>query len=146
MENLQGYRIQYDSITTPASAARDSSFEATLSLRNVGWAVSHYPRRVHLVFRNGASSFTCVSTATIRDLPPQASSSSTLSFPCTVPAGFPTGTAVAWLKIPDIWTTTASINNFTTRPANSDDAGSGQAWNSSTAEFSAGNSANVTIN
>lgn len=136
IENLQGYRIQLDSLSIPSTATTGTSVAALLNLRNVGWSRSHYPRLIEIVFDNGVSTSSCKSQQSLRDLPPQASASTTFNISCAIPTGIAKGTWSTYIRIPDIFPTTANMANFATRPANSN-SGS-QVWDAAKFRFATG--------
>lgn len=123
-----GYRIQYDQITYNASAARGTTQQLDLRLRNVGWARPTDQGRVQIIIKpvSGADITNCYSVVQLRELPPQATASARMLINCTIPPGTATGSANVYVKMPNAYEaaqvaagmTLTQRNNFTKRPAN----------------------------
>lgn len=141
IENLQGYRVQLDSLSIPTSGTAGMGFSATLNLRNLGWSRSHYQRLIEIVFENGSSTFVCKSSNSLRDLSPQATASTVFTINCSIPSNAAKGNWNAYIRIPDIWTSTASMANFATRPANANSGA--QSWDAAKYRFATGLMINI---
>jgi hypothetical protein len=129
IRNLLGYRLQLDSVTHQGTARPGQTVTANVALRNVGWARVFSPRRLVVTACLTTAPFTCVvaqSAADLRSLPSQATASTTLAVPLSLPVA---GTYAVQLSAPDVWPSTSTVPAFSVRFANADDGASGQAWN-----------------
>jgi hypothetical protein len=134
--NQMGYRIQFDSIVHQGTAAPGQAITATVDIRNVGWSRMWDPRSLELQLVSGGDEVHCRSTTTLRDLPDQATSSSTMTVSsCVIPSA---GTYAVYLAMPDYWPSLANQVAFSAQPANA--SGSGQSWDPIHARFSTGTS------
>ncbi len=131
IRNLMGYRLQLDSVTSPRSAVAGQTLSISVKLRNVGWARVFSPRVLTVQACLTTSPFTCFSGKSaedLRSLPPQASTSSQLTVPVSLPLNATPGSYELRLSAPDIWPSTATTAAFAIRFANSDQGLQG--WNS----------------
>lgn len=144
---LLGYRFQYDSITYISPATRGTTVTFDVLMRNYGWARNTDQGRLQVVITpsSGSDITNCYSATQLRELPPQATSSTLVRVKCAIPGGTATGAATVYLKMPSPYATTlqsgltlAQSGNFTKRPANA--SGS---WDLVNFRYSAGS---LTIN
>ena len=110
-------------------------------MRNVGWSRIFSQRRLQVQLVNGGTTITCNSATQLRELPPQASSSTPIQVRCAIPGGTSTGSYTVHLKMPDAYSTTQG-NLFTIRPANANSGG--QTWDATNYRFTTGTT--VTVN
>lgn len=135
-----GYRFQFDSISHTDSVARGSAITVNVNMRNVGWARIYSARPLRVVLTNGSQTITGTSTTLLRQLPSQASSSTTVAVPISIPASATAGRWAVSLEMPDIYSTTQS-NAFKIRPANANNGS--QSWDPSSYRFITGTSINI---
>ena len=135
---LMGYRFQFDDITHPTSVARGAVATFDVNMRNVGWARIFDQRRLNVQLVNGGTTINCYSSTQLRELDPQATSSTLVRVNCAIPGGTATGSYAVHLKMPSPFSTTQA-NAFTVRPAN---AAAG--WDSTNARYAAGTT--ITVN
>lgn len=138
VHRMMGYRFQYDDITHPTSVSRGGVATFDVNMRNVGWARIFDQRRLNVQLVNGGTTINCYSSTQLRELDPQATSSTLVRVNCAIPGGTATGSYAVHLKMPSPFSTTQA-NAFTVRPAN---AAAG--WDSTNARYAAGT--NLTVN
>ncbi len=130
VENRLGYRLQLDSVSHQGTASAGETITVKVLLRNVGWSRMFSARPLVAALCLTAAPGTCLtgtSVSDLRTLPEQATASSEVDVPLTIPVGAASGTYEARLSIPDIWPKTAGVRAFAVRFANAD--GGGAAWN-----------------
>ena len=138
VHRMMGYRFQYDDITHPTSVSRGGVATFDVNMRNVGWARIFDQRRLNVQLVNGGTTINCYSSTQLRELDPQATSSTLVRVNCAIPGGTATGSYAVHLKMPSPFSTTQA-NAFTVRPAN---AAAG--WDSTNARYAAGTT--ITVN
>lgn len=109
--NNYGYSMQLDSVTHQSTANRGDNITVTVKLRNIGWSRMWSPRTVTVNACLVAAPNTCytgVADSDLRQLPPNATTSSSVQAHITIPVGATTGAYQIRLSIPDIWPTTQS--------------------------------------
>lgn len=141
VDRLMGYRFQFDDITHPTTIARGATATFDVNMRNVGWARIYSQRRLQVQLVNGGTTITCNSSTQLRELDPQATSSTLVRVKCAIPGGTATGSYAVHLKMPSAFSTTQA-NPFTIRPANSNSGG--QTWDSTNYRFTTGTTITVT--
>lgn len=134
--NRMGYRFQFDDITHPTTVARGAVATFDVNMRNVGWARIYSQRRLHVNLVNGGTTIDCVSSTQLRELDPQATTSSLVRVNCAIPAGAPTGSYAVSVKLPSAFSTTQT-GPFTIRPANT-------GWDAANFRLPSGTSVTVT--
>lgn len=134
--NTLGYRLILNGISHQSTANRGDSITASVTLRNVGWARVLQPRKIQLVLTNGGNTIVCNSRADLRNLPPQASTNSTITIPCLIPGGAATGTWTAHIRMPDPWPSLAGTAAFAIRPSNTDAGGA--SWSAANFRWTTG--------
>lgn len=137
---LMGYRFQYDDITHPTSATRGTTITFDVNMRNVGWARIYSQRRLNVQLVNGGTTISCFSATQLRELDPQATSSTLVRVKCAIPGGTATGSYAVHLKMPSAFSTTQA-NAFTIRPANANSGG--QTWDSTNYRWTTGTTVTV---
>jgi hypothetical protein len=143
VSTLLGYRIQFDAVSHPDAATHGTLMTVTLNLRNYGWSRIFLQRRVRVTLsQSGAPDIACTSADDLRQLPSQASASSTIRVNCQIPATAAPGKYAMYLSMPDKTPALSSVRAFSIRPANANNGG--QAWNDSTGQFATGTT--VTVN
>lgn len=138
---LMGYRFQFDDITHPTSVSRGGVATFDVNMRNVGWARIFDQRRLNVQLVNGGTTINCYSSTQLRELDPQATSSTLVRVNCAIPGGTATGSYAVHLKMPSEFSTTQA-NPFTVRPANSNSGG--QTWDATNFRFTTGTT--ITVN
>ena len=88
-----------------------------------------------VVLSNGSRTVVGLSKELLRQLPSQASTSSSFTVPVVLPTDAPTGNWTVSIDMPDVYPSTQA-NAFKIRPANADT--STQAWDASTFRFKTG--------
>ena len=140
-----GYRFQLDSISQPQSATVGSTINIAIDLRNVGWAGILTARKLVVTLQNKSSGALITGSAgDMRYLPPQATSSTNVVVPVSIPAGANTGAYDVYVSMPDIGTTTSKNPYFAVRFANADNSAKGQAWDPAYSRFKTGMVVSVT--
>jgi len=141
---FMGYRLQLDALTHPGQAARGEELVFEVALRNVGWSRLFTPRRLVVSLRHRETGAVWSSAAgDLRDLPPQATSSSRLRLRMSLPSSAQPGLHNVWLGVPDIFEATASDPRFSIRFANADTADGQQAWSVAQGRFRTGTTVEV---
>ena len=112
---MMGYRFQFDDITHPTSVNRGGVATFDVNMRNVGWARIFDQRRLNVQLVNGGTTINCFSSTQLRELDPQATSSTLVRVNCAIPGGTATGSYAVHLKMPSPFSTTQA-NAFTVRP------------------------------
>jgi len=140
VHRMMGYRFQYDDITHPTSVSRGGVATFDVNMRNVGWARIFDQRRLNVQLVNGGTTINCFSSTQLRELDPQATSSTLVRVNCAIPGGTATGSYAVHLKMPSPFSST-SANPFTVRPANSNSGG--QVWDSTNYRFTTGTTITV---
>ena len=134
-----GYRFQLDAISQPQSATLGNTINISVDLRNVGWAVILSARKLVVTLQNRSSGALITGSAgDMRYLPPQATSSTSVVVPVSIPAGASAGDYDVYVSMPDVGTTTSKNPYFTVRFANADNSAKGQAWDPANARFKTG--------
>lgn len=141
VHRMMGYRFQYDDITHPTSVSRGGVATFDVNMRNVGWARIFDQRRLNVQLVNGGTTINCYSSTQLRELDPQATSSTLVRVNCAIPGGTATGSYAVHLKMPSPFSTTQA-NAFTVRPANSNSGG--QTWDATNFRFTTGTT--ITVN
>lgn len=136
-----GHRFRYDAIAHSDSVSRGSTLTVLVTMRNTGWARIFSQRRLRVQLVNGGTTISCDSATQLRELPPQATSSTPVQIRCAIPGGVSTGSYTVYLKMPDVYSTTQA-NAFTIRPANANSGG--QTWDATNYRFTTGTT--VTVN
>ena len=137
---MMGYRFQFDDITHPTSVSRGGVATFDVNMRNVGWARIFDQRRLNVQLVNGGTTINCYSSTQLRELDPQATSSTLVRVNCAIPGGTATGSYAVHLKMPSPFSTTQA-NAFTVRPANSNSGG--QTWDATNFRFTTGTTITV---
>lgn len=114
VSKMMGYRFQYDSITHPASAARGSTVAFDVQMRNIGWSRLFMQHRLHVLVGNGGTPLDCAASTQLRELDPQASTSTLVRVNCAIPADMPVGSYPLYLRIASPF----GSNTYAIRPAN----------------------------
>jgi hypothetical protein len=139
-----GYRLQLDAVSHDTRVARGGTAVVHVDLRNVGWARVFSARPLVLALRHRPTgAILRAAGGDLRDLEPQASSSTRLSLPLAVPPDAAVGDYEILLGAPDVFAATAADPRFALRFANADDPAAGQAWDVSQALFGTGRSLQV---
>lgn len=136
--NLMGYRLQLDRVTHQGAAAAGESITVSVSLRNVGWARLFSARKLRVVLVHGSTVLTADADAFLRELPPQATSSTTQAIHIAIPAGAALGDYTVSLQIPDVFPATRGLAAFAVRFANADDSNASQRWDAPAFRFVTG--------
>lgn len=124
--NLLGYRLQYDSITHAATAAKGSVATFTVQMRNYGWSRAFDNRTVQVLGISGSNTFVGYSSAKISACPSQATTSNCpMVIHVAIPAGQASGTYTLYLQMPSTYSTTQAAN-YWIRPANANNGS--QVW------------------
>jgi hypothetical protein len=133
-----GYRLQLDNASVPISIARGAAGTVTVALRNRGWGRMWSKRQLvaSLVRQGTGETITGTSTAYLRDLTPQAASSTTHAVNVSVPGGAVTGTYDVYLSVPDVFAGTSGNILHNVRFANADSGA--QTWDATNARFKTG--------
>lgn len=140
VNRMMGYRFQFDDITHPTTATRGTTITFDVNMRNVGWARIYSQRRLKVELVNGGTTIPCYSSTQLRELDPQAISSTLVRVSCDIPGGTATGSYNVHLKMPSAFSTTQA-NPYTIRPANSNSGG--QVWDSTNYRFTTGTTVTV---
>ena len=140
VNRMMGYRFQFDDITHPTSVSRGGVATFDVNMRNVGWARIFDQRRLNVQLVNGGTTINCYSSTQLRELDPQATSSTLVRVNCAIPGGTATGSYAVHLKMPSSFSSTQA-NPFTVRPANSNSGG--QTWDSTNYRFTTGTTITV---
>ena len=140
VHRMMGYRFQFDDITHPTSVSRGGVATFDVNIRNVGWARIFDQRRLNVQLVNGGTTINCYSSTQLRELDPQATSSTLVRVNCAIPGGTSTGSYAVHLKMPSSFSTTQA-NAFTVRPANSNSGG--QTWDATNFRFTTGTTITV---
>lgn len=136
---FMGYRLQLDGLTHTGEMVRGQALSFDIDLRNVGWARFFTARRLVVTLRHRVSGAVWTGTAgDLRELPPQATSSSRIRVTVTVPAEAEPGDHEVWLGVPDIFSATQGDRRFAVRFANADTADGLQAWSTPQGRFRTG--------
>ncbi len=141
VRNRMGYRFEFVTLTHSDTVSRGGTLTVLVTMRNVGWSRIFSQRRLQVQLVNGGTTITCNSATQLRELPPQASSSTPIQVRCAIPGGTSTGSYTVHLKMPDAYSTTQG-NLFTIRPANANSGG--QTWDATNYRFTTGTT--VTVN
>ncbi len=123
-----GSSLQLDSVTHPSTAHPGESVAVDVSMRNIGDSIVFTTRQVLAEACLVAAPHTCYgapASPDLRELPPQATASSTVTATIGIPLGAATGAYQLRLSVPDIFPTTQS-RPFMMRFVNKDAAG--QTW------------------
>lgn len=139
--NMMGYRFQYDDVTVASSVARGGTLIVDVRMRNYGWARNFDQRRLHVLLVNGGTTIDCAASTQLRELDPQATSSSLVRVTCAIPAGTSVGSYSLSLKMPSPFSTTQA-NPFTIRNANA--TGGGGSWDSTNYRWNTGIAVSIT--
>jgi chitodextrinase len=140
-----GYRFQLDAISHQQSAVVGSSVNVSIDLRNVGWAGILSARKLVVTLQNRTTGALITGTAgDARYLAAQATSSTNVIVPVSIPANAAAGTYDVYVGMPDIWAGTKSNPYFAVRFANADNSAKGQAWSATDARFKAGTTVSIT--
>ena len=140
-----GYRFQLDAILQPQSATVGTNINIAIDLRNVGWAGILSARKLVVTLQNRSTGALITGGAgDMRYLPPQATSSTNVVVPVSIPAGASTGTYDVYVSMPDVGTSTSKNPYFAIRFANADNSAKGQAWDPASARFKTGMVVSVT--
>lgn len=140
-----GYRLQLDALSHDTQVTKGGSLAVNVDLRNVGWARVFSERKLVVTLKHKTSGATISGSAgNLRNLSPQASSSTRVSVGVAIPAGAQAGDYDVYVSAPDIFTSTAGNPKFSVRFANADNASSAQTWDAGSGMFKTGSS--VTIN
>lgn len=139
-----GYRFQLDALKHAATAARGSSAEVAIDLRNLGWARIFNARKLVVTLKHKTSAATItVAAGDLQSLASQASTSSQISASIAIPADAEIGSYDIYLSAPDVFSATAGDARFAVRFANSDNNALGQVWDNTNALFKTGTSINI---
>jgi hypothetical protein len=141
-----GYRFQLDAISVPQNVVRGSVASITVDLRNVGWARIFSARKLVVTLRNTTSGASIAGGGgDMRFLPSQATSSTRIVVPVSIPEDAAVGTYEVLLGMPDIWSSTRDNPYFAVRFANADDPSKGQAWDAANFRFKTGAALKVSV-
>jgi hypothetical protein len=127
--NSFGSSLELDGVSHQSTAAPGESITVDVKLRNIGYSIVFTARKVVAQACLVASPNTCYgapATPDLRQLPPQATESSTVTATINIPPGAAPGAYEIRLSVPDVWATTQA-RAFMMRFANTDSGA--QAWN-----------------
>ncbi len=137
VNNLLGYRFQLDRVTHSSTANKSDTVPVAVDLRDVGWARIFSARKLVVTFKNRSTGASFSGTAgDARQLPSQATSSSTVTVNVNVPATASAGSYDVFVSMPDVWPKTKDLAAYAVRFANAD-VGT-QAWDATLARFQTG--------
>jgi hypothetical protein len=122
IQNSLGYRLQLDGVSHQSTASAGQAVTVSVMMRNVGWSRMFSARPLVAQACLVGSLGTCYSgssQADLRSLPEQATSSTQVDVPITIPANAASGSYRIQLSIPDIWPLTAGVRAFSVQFANS---------------------------
>jgi chitodextrinase len=140
-----GYRFQLDAVFHPQGAVSGSSINVAIDLRNVGWAGILSGRRLVVTLQNRTTGALVTGSAgDARYLSAQATSSTNVVVPVSVPADAAAGVYDVYVSMPDISNGTKTNPFFAVRFANADNSAKGQAWSVTDARFKTGTTVSVT--
>lgn len=134
-----GYRFQLDSVSHPRDASLGSVVNVEISLRNVGWARMFSPRKLVVTLVHALSGASITGSAgDMRLLPSQATSSTKVIVPVSIPVGAALGDYAVYVSMPDIWPGTKDKADYAVRFANADDPAKDQSWDATNFRFKVG--------
>ena len=146
VNNLMGYRLQYDLITHADTMTHGTTVPVYLTMRNYGWGRVLRARQAQVRFVNNAdptnvSKQIVCKFGQLRTLPAQATASTALRALCPIPAlaTTPAGVYTGYLEIPDMRVPGMAVPAvaYNIRPAN---VGT---WDSTLRRFSTGTTMTV---
>jgi|SRR5882724_3290047 len=140
-----GYRFQLDAISHPQSATAGNAINIAIDLRNVGWAGILSARKLVITLQNRTTGALIAGSAgDMRYLPPQATSSTRVVVPVSIPVSAGAGDYDVYVSMPDIGTSTRNNPYFAVRFANADNSAKGQAWEAANFRLKAGTTVSIT--
>jgi hypothetical protein len=142
--NYMGYRFQLDQVQVPANAARGTTIQVNVSLRNVGYARLFSNRRLVVQIRDRATgaNYDGTSSSFMSQLPAQATNTSVVPVLIDVPSNAPAGEYEVFISMPDPHAKIAKDPRFAVQFANANSS-TGQQWNAAEGTMSGG--ASVTV-
>ena len=141
VNNLMGYRFQFDSIVHADTMTHNTTGTFTVTMRNYGWSRILSPRQLQVrLVKGGASDIVCKFTPQLRTLAAQATTSTALQSKCFIPNAATTGSYAVHLEIPDVYA--GSGTAYKIQPANANSGG--QTWDSTNRRWTTGTT--VTVN
>lgn len=137
VKNLMGYRFQLDQVSHSSTAKKGETVRVAIDLRDVGWARIYSARKLVVTLKHRTTGERLTGTAgDARQLPSQATSSSTVSLNVNIPSTAAAGGYDVFVSMPDRWPMTKDIAAYAVRFANADTGT--QSWDSSSAAFKTG--------
>jgi hypothetical protein len=136
-----GHRIQLDSVTLPATAAKGTTLNIPVELRNLGWARMISQRKMVISLRNTANGALIQGTASsdLRlALAPKMTASHAVTLSVTIPSGAASGDHEVLLSLPDSNANLATDPRFSIRFANDDDSSKNQGWDATRGAYRVG--------
>lgn len=134
-----GFRFEWVRASHSAASEPGASIDLSLTLRNSGWARLYNQRPVEIILQNSVSGDTHrleAQTTDPRRWLPGTESQEVLTV--TLPGNLPVGRWDVLVALPDADYRLSGDPRFAIRPANADDAVTGQGWNEALGAFALG--------
>lgn len=138
VQRSMGYRLEFLSTEHAATAAAGAAWPIRIAVRNVGWARPYKPRQLSVFLKHRVSGNVLKLVTSVDPRTWTASNTFAHDTSVGIPSTAQPGEYDIYLALPD---GAAQINGdprFAVRPANADNAGNRQAWNTALGAFSTG--------
>jgi hypothetical protein len=138
VQRSMGYRLEFLSTEHAATAAAGAAWPIRIAVRNVGWARPYKPRQLSVFLKHRVSGNVLKLVTSVDPRTWTAGNTFAHDTSVVIPSTAQPGDYDIYLALPD---GAAQINGdprFAVRPANADNAGNRQAWNTALGAFSTG--------
>ncbi|MEG0044008.1 MAG: DUF4832 domain-containing protein [Massilia sp.] len=138
VQRSMGYRLEFLSTEHGATAAAGAAWPIRITVRNVGWARPYKPRQLSVFLKHRVSGNVLKLVTSVDPRTWTAGNTFAHDISIVIPSTAQSGEYDTYLALPD---GAAQINGdprFAVRPANADNAGNRQAWNTALGAFSTG--------
>lgn len=138
VQRSMGYRLEFLSTEHAATAAAGSAWPIRIAVRNVGWARPYKPRQLSVFLKHRVSGNVLKLATSVDPRTWTAGNTFAHDMSVGIPATAQPGEYDIYLALPDGAAQVNGDPRFAVRPANADNAGNRQAWNTALGAFSTG--------
>ncbi|MBD8722575.1 DUF4832 domain-containing protein [Oxalobacteraceae sp. CFBP 13708] len=138
VQRSMGYRLEFLSTEHGATATAGAAWPIRITVRNVGWARPYKPRQLSIFLKHRVSGNVLKLVTSVDPRTWTAGNTFAHDISIVIPSTAQSGEYDIYLALPD---GAAQINGdprFAVRPANADNAGNRQAWNTALGAFGTG--------
>jgi len=138
VQRSMGYRLEFLSTEHGATAAAGAAWPLRIAVRNVGWARPYKPRQLSIFLKHRVSGAVLKLMTSVDPRTWTAGNTFAHDLTLVIPSTAPSGEYDIYLALPDGAAQLNGDPRFAVRPANADNAGNRQAWDTALGAFRTG--------